>query len=326
MTDTAFLNQLLAPYQPRLPLAQLVVEVNRIYHSFEARDYDERHPEVYEQLPPRWSDMIAVALRLHGAARWRVLDFGCGTGFEAEQLLQALPPGRLEHLTCYDPSPEMLARCQEKIAPRATHVSFTSDARSLRQHSYNVVLTNSLLHHLPAPLALFGGMVALLDSGAVWLAGHEPSRRFYTNPACLNAYAACMQEWRWRKFVTPARYIERLREWSGLSSAPLSQTAHAAYRRGLFGRQPSSKAIGLLVDVHVAHSDDEAAAGRGFDLQQWQQQLGRLWRCEWQTSYGFMGAWYEGRLSPRWQRVSRDLARRYPADGTHFCAVWRRQP
>jgi SAM-dependent methyltransferase len=323
MTDNTFLEQLLAPYRPELPISQLVVEVNRMYHRFEARDYDARHPEVYRQLPALWDTMIATAKRELDTT-WRVLDFGCGTGFEAEQLLRVLPAERLEHLTCYDPSPEMLARCREKIAPCCEQAAFLSDARHLRQRSYNVLLTNSLLHHLPAPLALAGGILSLLEPGAVWLAGHEPSRRFYMNPACLRAYAAFTQERRWRKFVQPGRYVARGRAWLGLASNPTWQTAREVYRRGLFGRQPPGHVIGLLVDVHVAHSDSEAAAGRGFDMFQWQQQLRRVWQCIWRTSYGFMGPWYEGNLSPRWQQTCHDLARRYPDDGANFCTVWRR--
>jgi SAM-dependent methyltransferase len=319
-----FIETLLAPYRPRLPLPHLVVEVNRIYHAFEARDYDSRHPEVHRQLPALWHEMVGVALAHLGDVPWRVLNIGCGTGFEAGHLLRNLPPGRLEHLTCYDPSPEMLARCRATIGPRCPQAVFTSEARDLRRHTYNVLATNSLLHHLPAPVALSYSLLPLLDRGAVWLAGHEPSQRFHLNPACVAAHTTFLRERRWRKFLSPTRYVVRMRQALGLASDPPRQTAREAWRRGLFERPPTASAIGLLVDFHVAHSGSEAAAGRGFDLHHLQQQMQRAWQRVWHTTYGFMGPWYEGDLPPRWQRTSRDLARRYPDDGANFCTVWRR--
>ncbi|NJK52294.1 MAG: hypothetical protein HC936_04730 [Leptolyngbyaceae cyanobacterium SU_3_3] len=46
MTNTDFITTVLAPYQPQLPMEELVLEVNRLYHAVEAQDYDDRHPEV----------------------------------------------------------------------------------------------------------------------------------------------------------------------------------------------------------------------------------------------------------------------------------------
>ena len=59
----------------------------------------------------------------------------------------------------------------------------------LQQYSgFNVVLTNSVLHHLLDPVAAMQELEPLLSADAVWLCGHEPSRRFIDNPACRAAW------------------------------------------------------------------------------------------------------------------------------------------
>jgi hypothetical protein len=69
-------------YQPLVPLPTLVEETNRIYHSFDAGNYDADHLEIRQLWPGLWIEMMQH-LPVRGI--WRVLDFGCGTGFEAAQ-------------------------------------------------------------------------------------------------------------------------------------------------------------------------------------------------------------------------------------------------
>src|SRR5437764_2837227 len=116
MNSTTFMQDLIAPYVPQLPIDQLVLEVNKLYHSFEADIYDTKHPEIYQSLPALWQEMILTTTK-HTHTKWHILNFGCGTGFEAQQLLQHMPENSISALTCYDPSHEMIDLCRAKIAP-----------------------------------------------------------------------------------------------------------------------------------------------------------------------------------------------------------------
>jgi hypothetical protein len=218
----------------------------------------------------------------------------------------------------------MLARCRAKIAPLCAQAVFCTEPGALPDASYNVLISNSLLHHLPHPLAQIAALLPRLERDAIWLAGHEPSRRFYTNPACLDVYRRFEQATRRRKLLSPASYARAVARWLGVSREPASRTAAAAVRQGLFGRRPSVRAIARIVDIHVAHSAAEAAQGRGFDIEHWRQELAWAWRCAWFTSYGFMGEHYEDDLTQPWAAAARDLAARFPADGANFCSVWER--
>lgn len=102
----------LEPAQPRLALAELVEQVNSIYHSFEAASYDSEIIEMRSLWPPLWRDMLA---ELPAVYHWRILDFGCGTGFASEQALSILGE-KVSVLTAYDPSTQMLNKACAKLA------------------------------------------------------------------------------------------------------------------------------------------------------------------------------------------------------------------
>jgi SAM-dependent methyltransferase len=326
MTNAESIASLIEPFGPQLPADQTVVELNRLYHAFEAQNYDERHREIYEQLPPLWNEMAKQALQQHPSTEWHILNFGCGTGFEAEQLLSYFPQGSVARLTCYDPSLEMIERCRSRVSSLFPRASYYADPNgfSIENECYNLLATNSLLHHLPGPVATIQGLLPLLSADAMWLAGHEPSGRFYRNPKCVGTLEAFLYERRWRKYFSPRVYLRRFRQILGLESDPAREAAREAFHQGLFNKRPSVHLVSRLVDLHVAHSAEEAALGRGFDPENLQQGFAGTWELLWMKSYSFMGTFYEGNLPRKWRHISHELSRRFPQDGANFCTVWKR--
>jgi hypothetical protein len=71
---------ILEPFGPELPIPELVIELNRIYHAIEAPTYDATHPEIHQQLPPVWRALLEEVTQLVKEPL-RILDFGSGTGF-----------------------------------------------------------------------------------------------------------------------------------------------------------------------------------------------------------------------------------------------------
>ncbi len=328
---TVELDDQLQQYGATLPRDELVVQVNILFHSFDAPRYDRTHPEIRTQLPPLWQEMIQRARGLGGERAWRVLSFGCGTGFEALEVLRALPPGGVAELTCYDNSPEMIARCREKISPLFSSARFCASEEDVRRGDgdYDLLLTNSVLHHLPDARATLAGLLPVLAPDAIWLAGHEPSSRFYRNSECSAAAERFTGEMRrefgWRKFFRLQNYLRRLRKLFGLHHDPWLATAREALRRGWFAREPSPDLIDRLVDFAVPHSPQEVASGRGFDYRTMERDLADDWKLIQARTYGFMCSYPEGELPRRWARISRELAERFPDDGAYFCAVWQRK-
>jgi SAM-dependent methyltransferase len=270
--------------------------------------------------------MVQVARKRLPDRPLRILDYGCGTGFEAAQLLNALPPNQIAEFWCYDLSPEMLDRCRDQIGPRFSRARFTCDLDELHRQpgQFDLLATNSLLHHLPSPFATITSLEPLMRDDSIWLCGHEPSARYYRNPACREAYERFQRQHRRGRVMSPSAYIGFAVRHLGLRRTPAQSAARLAYRDGLFERRPSARLIARLVDFHVAHSAEEAQSGRGFDVDQMPDQLSSRWTLQWTQSYSFMGAHYEGGLPRRWQLECERLMQKFPRDGANFCAVWQR--
>lgn len=308
----------LAPYEPQVPIKSLVEQINQIYHSFDACHYDREHPEIHQQLPPIWAEMMQ---QLPQKACWRIVDLGCGTGFEAQQTLQTLGPD-VESLIAYDPAPEMLDHCKQRLQG-SPQVTFCAQLEEIRVHGpFNLLLTNSLLHHLPNIQETLSSLLPSLKTGAFWLAGHEPSSRFYRNPECVRFVADYARHRERAKWFEPSAYFGKLSRVFG--KHPLSVTAKAALERGLFKKLPSAFALDRLIDFHVAHSPEEAAEGRGLDFEVMQSDLHPAWQMRWVKSYAYFGSFNPMKAPRTWQERGRQLAQRFPLDGANFSTVWSR--
>jgi len=323
---TDYVSQLIEPYHPLVEVDVLIVELNKIYHKFEASCYDQNHCEIHVQLPEMWSQMISQMCEIHDENELRILDFGCGTGFEAEQFLQYVPHDRIAQFVCYDLSGEMLKQCEQRILKTFKTLTFTDGLNDVLQagQKFNVLLTNSLLHHLPDPFGMIEKLSTCLTPDAVWLAGHEPSSRFYKNPQCRELLGKYNAEYSWRKFLSPKKYWDHFASVLGFAIDPVNATANAAVKERLFKLRPSPKTVARLVDLHVAHDAAEIKAGRGFDFKLIANDVSDFWKLTWMKSYSFMGPTYEGKLSHRWRVECQRLREEFPLDGANVCCIWQR--
>jgi Methyltransferase domain len=278
------------------------------------------HPEIHTALPATWAEMLSLLPRQRS---WKVLDFGCGTGFEAWQTVSELKSS-VESIVCYDPSPEMLAHCKERVGDHLNAVFLSDFAEIAARGPYDLLLTNSLLHHLPDVESTLAALRPCLSRDAFWLAGHEPSARFYRNSQCCQMFERYSRQRRWLKYLQPSAYVMKLRQMISIDPSPLRSTTLAAFELGLFKQMPSELLVSRLVDFNVAHSEDEMRNGRGFDYENMQA----LWRDQWSLqfvkTYSFMGCVKEASVSSRWRQEALELAARFPRDGAIFCCVWKR--
>ncbi len=216
----------------------------------------------------------------------------------------------------------MLAQCKLRLQS-SPNVTFCSRFEDIQAHGpFNLFLTNSLLHHLPNIQETIASLMPSLTTDAFWLAGHEPSSRFYRNPECLSFLADFSRHRQRAKWLEPSSYIAKLALIVG--KHPLRETAKKVFELGLFKQRPTPATIDRIVDFHVAHSADEATAGRGLDFEALQKSLSSHFKLQWVKTYAYFGSFNPTRTTSQWRARSQQLADRFPHDGANFSAVWSR--
>ena len=319
-----YLLKILEPYEPQLPISKIIIEVNKIFHSFDAIYYDQKHPEIYNQLPDLWLEMLKyVSLT---ADKWNILDLGCGTGFEAEQIIKNLPNKTISQIVCFDISSQMIDICRSKLNNPPIKIHYINNVNDINNYGkFNLIISNSFLHHLPDPLNFINSFLPIFSDNAIWIAGHEPSSRFYKNEHCMQLFNMFINQ---NKTTTPSflDFNDELISYyeANYSHDPYVQTAKECFDKGLFLHKPNYGIIDRIVDFFVAHSVEEAGEDRGFDYKIMEQELSALWKLHWVKTYSYMGPYYEKSLPLEWKTVVNDLAINYPDDGANFCSIWQR--
>jgi malonyl-CoA O-methyltransferase len=143
-----------------------------------AAPYYHHHAQVQEYAAHRLLQQLLHPLARESAPKTmyrpqgHVLEFGCGTGFLTEGLVQIFPQHSL-HIT--DLSPEMLRFCRDHlIVPCGTAVEFSVlDVNQLacdplRKPRYNLIISNFVLQWCDDPAQLLQGLYQwLLPGGAL---------------------------------------------------------------------------------------------------------------------------------------------------------------
>lgn len=127
--------------------------------------------QTYDALPlphTRWGSRAIRRLRLAGDET--VMDLGCGTGRDAERLLDALPNGRV---IAVDGSEQMLAQLSHRLRDRIDRVTVLhADLRQplVLDEPVDAVLSVATLHWLPDHDAVFQTVAASLRPGGRFVA------------------------------------------------------------------------------------------------------------------------------------------------------------
>jgi len=127
--------------------------------AYAEADFNESNSLFTERFLTRFSDLPGSG---------RLADLGCGPGDITLRLAHALPGWQL---TGFDAGPNMLRHAQRRLdgeclAPRVSfRLAYLPDA-TLPGAAWDVVVSNSLLHHLPDPQVLWDSIVQLAAPGA----------------------------------------------------------------------------------------------------------------------------------------------------------------
>lgn len=329
----ARLRELMCRVNSSLEPAEFISVVSNAYHAVTSADYEQLVHAIFRTSGSYENFRRVMELaRDNLPARIRVLNIGCGAGYDLEVLAEVFAPSRLEHVLCSDLSPDMLARAKQRTRPFPCEFVVGTAADMLAHGRFDMVLTHSLVHHIPSLSAFLSEIAELIAPGGVYVMGHEPNARYWRNADCL----AVLDQWEHmqrqrstlRKWLDPRRYFNKLKRLCGLGDEPGQLARVNAYLREKHGftTDLTSREIERLVDVHVpTRSPGDFRIGHeGFDPDRVAEE--GLAGCEllgYFTS-GYLGHANPARQSSAWQAKNAALAERYPHDGSIFSAVFRK--
>lgn len=162
--------------------AALVLRVNELFHDLEGAEYANIHPEIFAVELNRWNALLALHLPDAPHPPLHCVDVGCGTGFVSELILNHLQTG--DALVCADISEIMLEICRNAFAGNDRGVAVETlklrdESIGLPDASVDVVMLNSVLHHVPDSQRFLAELVRILKPGGIVMIGHEPNARFW---------------------------------------------------------------------------------------------------------------------------------------------------
>jgi len=147
-----------------------ISKINADYHDIISTFYDtyqEQNDPKVKALYRNFFQKIFTYFKKRGTKKLRILDIGCGTGY----LEQYLMP---EHhkIIGIDVSKKLLEIAKKKF-PTVEYK--LQDAYSLRDGSYDLIVENSVLHHIKDYKKILAKMVHLLKPHGCIFLGAEPN-------------------------------------------------------------------------------------------------------------------------------------------------------
>ena len=317
-----------------LPPDAFISTVSNVYHAITSQSYEREICQLFRTSGSheKFRGSLQIAKRLL-KPQPSILNLGCGTGYDLEVVREVFAPSEVGSLVCSDISPDMLAHARQKSQgyPCRFEVGYSSDMLSFGP--FDLVITHSLVHHIPGLAAFFLDVEALVAGNGIYVMGHEPNHRFWNNRECMTSVEELersqRQRKRYTKYLNPQRYLLKASRMLGFPHSLGRETQVNLKLRREHGFQAdlTTREIQRLVDIHVpVNSEGAFTIGlEGFDCHELQTDyLANFERISFLTS-GYLGHSNPAKQSKSWQRENARLAEKYPHDGSIFSAVWKKR-
>jgi SAM-dependent methyltransferase len=307
----------------RCSAAEFHAAVNVTFHRFESEVYDQLHSDMWESLPQQIALLAEDCLKGGAPYRMRMLDIGCGTGLATDLLLRSALGPRIAEVDLLDTSATMLARAharRERWGKPGKTVEGLLPTLVGRQ-SYDLIITCSVLHHIPDIPAFLRAVAGLQDGlkEALFLHLQDPNGDFLDDPqlAQRSALVSNGKPPEWIARLAPSRVLGRLiRELKGEQGKDyLSKTNQELLKNGVVSDPLSVDEIFAITDIHVRDGGISIERINGW-LPDYDLAAHR--------SYAFFGV-LRSHLPRELQAQEDQLIHDGALNGEHVAAAWRRR-
>ena len=297
--------------------------VNVAFHRFESEHYDELHQDMWRSLPRQVHLLAEDCLAAGAPERIHMLDIGCGTGLATDSLLKSPLGARVESIDLLDTSAAMLSRAEARRrgwGKPGEAIEGLVESLAGRKR-YNLIITSSVLHHVPDLASFLSAVTALQkdESSALFLHLQDPNGDFMDDPQLVQrsaSSASARKAPEWLARLNPRRVVSRLlREIKGEQGKDyISQTNQELIRAGYLRSALTTAEIFAITDIH-------AQDGEGISIHQMKSLLPGYALIS-TRSYGFFGV-LSSELTPAQQAEEERLIREQAPNGFHVEAAWR---
>jgi len=298
--------------------------VNVTFHNFESEVYDHEHRDMWESLPQQFELLIADCLQFlpEDKRNLRLLDIGCGTGLAVESILRSAMGGRIQSVDLLDSSPVMLLRARERVSrrklPVSCHQGYLDSLSGDRR--FDVIVTSSVLHHVPDLPSFLRNVRALQSHGGLFLHIQDPNGDYLDDPELHGRMEEQSRRplppWAYR--LTPSRVARGLfdRATGRRGPAFIWKTNRVLLDKGIVKTPLSIHEIYSITDIHATLGDNE-----GISISRMRQWLPD-YDCVSERAYAFFGE-LRSKLPAARRKIEGQLIAARALNGFHIGAAWR---
>lgn len=299
--------------------SEFVKIASNIYHKYESESYDSHHFGI-DLCIPHWQKVLNT-LKFSDKKELNVLDFGCGTGFVTNQIINSNFYSKEMKITCYDLSPDMVQVCENKFS-KIENINYLSDRKGFEVlkneiGKFDVIMCNALLHHVLDHKELFKIFDDSLVTNGVLIIGHEPNKGFYKNAVLQKVSSA---------FRLTKKINNRIKKLSS-GDKPISKDIRLMTYQELLDKNiiQANFPIHFLqkfIDIHVPICTlvKQPWGELGFDAEFFNREAENKFIIKKQISYNHIKDQLAYK-SALWSTISKGLEKLYPKDGADVIFV-----
>jgi SAM-dependent methyltransferase len=296
--------------------------VNVTFHNFEAEVYDQEHSDMWQSLPQEFERLAEDCAGVtQENEELRLLDIGCGTGLATDSLLKTALGKKIKSVDLLDTSPTMLQqaviRARNWAIPVTVNQGLVDSLPKVEQ--YSLIVTCSVLHHVPDLPGFLSIVRSLQSSGGIYLHLQDPNGEYLNDPEyrrrAVEAEPQRLLPKRISRF-TPKRIFGRIyREIVGKQhDSYCEKTNRALLEKGVINSPLTVTEIYSITDIHVVD-------GVGISIEQmaaWMPDYDLVSR----RSYAFFGKLWSD-LPKQLKKEEERLAEQRARNGLHVSAAWK---
>jgi ubiquinone/menaquinone biosynthesis C-methylase UbiE len=302
--------------------------VNTVFHDVESKYYDALHHGMDSSLQEQF-DLLAddiVKTIPNVPSQCILLDVGCGTGMSTDKLLKSSLGKCIAKIYLLDTSKGMLEQCKLKAAKWGIPFELIQgDIFSLTELKFDIILTCSVLHHIPNLNDFLDKIKNLQHANGFFIHLHDPNGDSVFADNFLNRKNELRNYKRKQNIkhklvrLIIKKLKTKIKKISGLGKKDyIDEVNERLLANGVVKTPLTDLEIWSITDLHVENIANHFGEGISFEYLE-KQLAGYV--CVSHRSYAFFGD-LKMLLPELFRTREENMIREHNLDGRELAAAW----